>query len=184
MTELALNILDISNNSLRAGATEVIIEICADTKADILSIKITDNGKGMSLEFLKTVTDPFATTRKTRRVGMGLPLIKMEAEMAGGSFDITSEVGKGTSVTTVFGLTHVDRPPLGDVAETIAVLIGAPEETEYVLVYSVDGEEYRFDTKEIKEVLDGVDIRSTEIIVFLTQMIRENINKINGGKIL
>jgi len=184
MTELALNILDISNNSLRAGATEVKIQICVDTKADILVIEITDNGKGMSPEFLKTVTDPFATTRTTRRVGMGLPLIKMEAEMSGGSFEITSELNKGTSVRTAFGLSHIDRPPLGDVAQTIGVLIGSPFDTEYVLVYSVDGEEYRFETAQIKEVLDGVDIRSAEVIVFLTQMIREKLCNLNGGKIL
>ncbi len=184
MTELALNVLDITNNSLRAGATKVGIEICADTKADTLSIKITDNGKGMTPEFLQKVTDPFATTRTSRRVGMGLPLIKMEAIMTGGSFDITSKVGEGTTVTTVFGLSHIDRPPLGDIAETMAVLIGSESETDYVLVFSVDGEEYRFDTVEIKEVLDGVDIRSNEIILYLTQMIRENLSKLIGGKIL
>jgi len=184
MTELSLNVLDISNNSLRAGATRVEIEISADTKANTLKLRIADNGKGMSPEFLATVTDPFATTRTSRRVGMGLPLLKMEAIMTEGSFDIKSEVGKGTEVVAVFGLSHVDRPPLGDMADTMAVLIGSEFDTDYLFIFSVDGEEYRFDTLEIKEILDGVDIRSSEVIIYLTQMIRENLSNLNGGKIL
>lgn len=184
MTELALNILDISNNSVRAGATEVKIEVSVCEKNDILSIAIEDNGCGMSPEFLERVSDPFATTRTSRKVGMGIPLFKMEALMTGGTFDIKSEEGKGTRVEAQFGLSHIDRPPLGDLGETMAVLIGSEPQMEFILTFTSAEGEYIFDTREIKGILEGVDITSSEIINFLKQMIDENISKLNGGRIL
>lgn len=184
MEELALNILDIACNSVRAEATLITIEVCADTKADRLIISVSDNGKGMSEEFLKTVTDPFATTRKTRKVGMGIPLFRMAALDTGGDFSITSKVGVGTVTKAEFVLSHIDRMPLGDLASTIVTLIGQAGSADILLKYSVDGREYLFDTREVKEVLEGVDINSTEIIVYLKDMIDENITSINGGSII
>ena len=184
MEELALNILDIACNSVRADASLIKIDIAADTNKDVLQISVSDNGKGMSEEFLKTVTDPFATTRTTRKVGMGIPLFKMAAESAGGEFSITSSVGVGTTTKASFILSHIDRMPLGDVAGTMVALIGQAGSADIVLSYSVDGNEYVFDTREVKEILDGVDINSTEIIVYLKEMIDENITSINGGLII
>ncbi len=160
MEELALNILDIACNSVRAEASLIKIDIAADTVKDVLLISVSDDGKGMSEEFLRTVTDPFATTRTTRKVGMGIPLFKMAAENSDGSFLITSKVGVGTTTKATFALSHI------------------------VLNYSVDGKEYVFDTRRVKEILDGVDINSTEIIVYLKEMIDENITNINGGLII
>ncbi len=184
MEELALNILDIACNSVRAEASLIKIDIVADTVKDVLLISVSDDGKGMSEEFLRTVTDPFATTRTTRKVGMGIPLFKMAAENSDGSFLITSKVGVGTTTKATFALSHIDRMPLGDVAGTVVALIGQAEKADIVLNYSVDGKEYVFDTRRVKEILDGVDINSTEIIVYLKEMIDENITSINGGLII
>ena len=184
MEELALNILDIACNSARANASLITIEITASSKTDSLEIIVSDNGKGMDEEFLKTVADPFSTTRKTRKVGMGIPLFKMAAESAGGEFSIESAVGVGTRTRATFGLSHIDRMPLGDVASSITALIGQATDSDIVLKYRVNEEEYVFDTREVKDILQGVDINSAEIIVYLKEMIDENIAKINGGLII
>ena len=113
MRELSLNVLDIAQNSLSAGATLVEITVTEETAADRLIIAIGDNGRGMTPEQVRRVSDPFYTTRTTRKVGMGIPLFRMAAEMAGGSLDIDSVPGEGTRVTAAFGLSHIDRMPLG-----------------------------------------------------------------------
>ena len=184
MEELALNILDIACNSVAANATKVRISVSADTSKDLLSISVKDNGRGMDKEFLPTVADPFATTRKTRKVGMGIPLFKAAAQVADGMFSIESEVGKGTETKATFKLSHIDRMPLGDLAATVVTLIGTAGEADIVFSYTVNTQNYVFDTGEIRKVLDGVDINSPEIIVYIKDMIDENITRINGGLIL
>lgn len=184
MDELALNILDIACNSVTAAATLISIDVIVDTQKDRLSVCVCDNGKGMSTEFLKRVTDPFSTTRTTRKVGMGIPLFKMAAEMANGSFEIESNIGQGTKTTATFELSHIDRVPMGDLAGSITTLIGMADSADIVLLYRVDGREFNFDTRQVKEMLEGVDIKSAEIIVYLKEMIAENILNINGGLII
>lgn len=181
MTELALNILDIANNSLAAGAKHVDIAVTADTGHDLMEITLKDDGCGMDAEFLKNVIDPFATTRTTRRVGMGLPLFKMEAELTGGDFRIESKLDEGTEVYASFRLSHIDRPPLGDLAATVAVLVGGSPGVDFSLTYRRDGKEYRFDTAEIKEALGTEDISDRTTVSYLKEMLEENISKINGG---
>lgn len=184
MEELALNILDIACNSVRADASEIKIDVAVDTAKDILEITISDNGKGMDAEFLKTVEDPFSTTRTTRKVGMGIPLFKMAALTADGDFFIESEKGVGTKTFASFRLNHIDRVPLGDVAGSVVTLIGQATESNIEFNYRVDDKSYTFSTKEIRETLDGVDINSPEIIVYLKEMIEENITNINGGLVI
>ena len=123
MRELSLNVLDIAQNSISAGATLIEIEIREDTAGRLLTIRIADDGCGMTPEKLKSVADPFYTTRTTRKVGMGVPLFRMAAEMTGGGFDITSEPGKGTTVTALFHTDHVDFIPLGDICSTVTMLL-------------------------------------------------------------
>ena len=115
MRELSLNVLDIAQNSISAGASEVEITVEEISSASKMTIIIKDNGCGMDEETVRNVMDPFYTTRTTRKVGMGVPLFKMAAESTGGSFDIVSELGVGTTVTAVFGLSNIDRMPLGDI---------------------------------------------------------------------
>lgn len=111
MQELSLNVLDIAQNSVRAGASLIEITVDEQPAADTLTITVRDDGCGMTPEQVRRVTDPFFTTRTTRRVGLGVPFLKMGAEMTGGSLSIESEPGRGTAVTAVFGLTHIDRMP-------------------------------------------------------------------------
>ena len=178
MRELALNILDIAENSVKAGAT--LIRISVKAEGEELRIEISDDGCGMDAEFLKRVTDPFTTTRTTRKVGMGIPLFKMAAEMAGGSFSIRSERGVGTTVTATFLRDHIDRAPLGDLSDTVVTLIGGECKSEFVFEVSVDGKGFVFDTRELKAELDGVPVGEPEVLVFVRDMIKENMIDIGG----
>lgn len=178
MRELALNILDIVENSVKANAT--LIEIDVSAKDNLLTVSVKDNGKGMSEEFLSKVTDPYTTTRTTRKVGLGLPLLKMEAEMCGGRFSISSKLGVGTVVTTDFQIDHIDRPPLGDLGETMSTLLSGEDSVDYVLTYSVNDVGFTLDTRELKAELDGVPISEPEVLLFVKNYIRENISQIGG----
>lgn len=177
MRELSLNILDIVENSVKAEAKIVYIDVIA--KDNVLTISIKDDGKGMSEEFLSRVTDPYTTTRTTRKVGMGLPFLKMEAEMAGGTFDIRSKLGEGTTVTTTFAIDHIDRPPLGDLGETMSILVSNGDEVDYVLHFVFNETDFVFDTRELKEQLDGVPMDEPEVLLFIKNYIRENTS--HGG---
>ncbi len=180
MREIALNILDIAENSVKAKAS--LIEITVTAADNILTVTITDNGKGMSKDFLEKVTDPFTTTRTTRKVGMGIPLFKDAAEMTGGSFEIESEPGRGTRVTARFVIDSIDRAPLGDISDTAVTLLGP--DIDFVWVYTVNGRSFTFDTREIKAELGDIPIDSPEIISFLRNLLKENIDSINGGTVL
>ena len=179
MREIALNILDIAENSVKAKAS--LIEITVTAADNILTVTITDNGKGMSKDFLEKVTDPFTTTRTTRKVGMGIPLFKDAAEMTGGSFEIESEPGRGTRVTARFVIDSIDRAPLGDISDTAVTLLGP--DIDFVWVYTVNGRSFTFDTREIKAELGDIPIDSPEIISFLRNLLKENIDSINGGTV-
>ncbi|MBP5592802.1 MAG: ATP-binding protein [Clostridia bacterium] len=180
LRELSLNILDIVENSVKAGAKNIRIEVSA--KGNDLKIVIADDGCGMDEEFLSRVTDPFTTTRTTRKVGMGLPLLKMEAEMSGGMFDITSAPGKGTMVKSTFKIDNIDRPPLGDISSTIISLIADLNEgQELVFKFEAFGNEFSLDTSQIKRELDPVRIDEPTVLVYLKDMIKENIITENGG---
>lgn len=181
MRELALNILDIAENSVKAGASLVHVMVCAE--GGTLTIEIADDGCGMDAEFLKRVTDPFTTTRTTRKVGLGIPLFKMAAEMAGGTFGIESEKGKGTVVRASFVRDHIDRAPLGDLADTVVTLISGDGAPDFVFDVRVDGKEFVFDTRELKAELDGVPVDEPEVLVFVRDMIKENLNDIGGEEL-
>lgn len=181
MRELSLNILDIVENSVKAKASLVTISIQA--KDNVLSIVIDDDGSGMDKEFLARVTDPYTTTRTTRKVGMGLPLLRMITEMSGGALSITSEKGVGTRVEATFQIDNIDRPPLGDLAETMTTLLSDEFPTEFLLKMSVQGNEFDFDTRELKAELDGVPVSEPEVLLFVKDMIRENIIQIGGANL-
>ncbi len=184
MTELALHILDIAKNSTRANAKNVRIEVVASTTEDVLTISISDDGCGMDEKLLESVTDPFSTTRSTRKVGLGIPLFKQAAEYSGGSFSIESKLGIGTTTTASFTLSDVDRVPLGDLAATISTLIGGSPETDFQLSYSFNGKAYEFDTAAVREIMEGVPLSEPEVLGYIEAMIAENIENINGGIIL
>lgn len=173
MRELSLNILDIAENSFKAKAS--LVEISVIQEENLLTIKIKDNGCGMDKDFLQRVVDPFTTTRTTRKVGMGIPLLKMVAEMSGGGFSVESEKGVGTVVTATFLVDSVDRPPLGDIAETIVSMIGNLDGAELIFYYKAFGSSFTLDTREVKKELEDIPINTPEILIFLREMINENI---------
>ncbi len=183
MKELSLNILDITQNSVKANADLIEIKVTESIKSDIVSITITDNGCGMTEEFLAKVTDPFVTSRTTRKVGLGIPLLRQQALDTGGTFDIKSKVGVGTSVYAQFKLTHLDRAPIGDMPSTMITLISAKPDIRYVYTHITDNGSFVFDTDEIKQMLEGVPITEPEILMWLTDFIKENLQSIEGGKL-
>ena len=182
MPEISLNVLDVAENSTRAGASLVTITVEADTAKDTLTIVIDDDGCGMTPEQVQHVTDPFFTTRKTRRVGLGVPFFKLAAEMSGGSFDIRSEPGKGTTVTAVFGLSHVDRMPLGDMTSTMHSLITMHEDTAFLYRYTYDGDSFELSTAEMREILGDVSFNEPEISQNIREYLNENEAEVTRGR--
>lgn len=177
MKELSLNILDIAENSVKAKASEVTIKI-VETE-DKLEFSISDNGTGMDPDFLKNVTNPFTTTRTTRPVGLGIPLLKMAAEQTGGSIEITSKHFKqfpdshGTVTSATFYKNHIDSVPLGDIVETVVALIQCNPGIDFVFTHENEGKTVSLDTKELREVLGDVPLNSIEVILWIKEFLNE-----------
>lgn len=174
MKELSLNILDIAQNSVAANSTVIEIEIKQNTSTNELFIGIYDDGKGMDEEKLKSVTDPFFTTRTTRKIGLGVPLFKMAAEMTGGKFEIESKLAVGTKVKAYFDTSHLDFMPLGDVCSSVVLLISMNLHIDFVYRFIKDENEFVLDTREIKTLLQGVPLDNPEIMQWLKDYINEN----------
>lgn len=174
MKELSLHILDIVQNSLAAKADRVEIVINEDRIGDLLEIRVKDNGKGMTEEELAKVVDPFYTTRSTRKVGLGIPLFKANAEACNGRFFIKSEIGKGTEVYASFQHSHIDRVPLGDIIGTVISIIAVNPQLRLILDYQLDGHKIIFDTEQIKEVLEDVPINNPSVLDWVKKFLTEN----------
>jgi len=178
MQELSLHILDIVQNSVRAKATEIEMIINEDIANNRLEILIKDNGKGMDKDLVEAIKNPFATTRTTRKIGLGIPLLLEACTRCGGDLNIQSSIGKGTTITAVFEYNHIDRAPMGDVVNTITMLILSSPEIRYILTYCVDGSEFVMDTDEIKKILEGVPINDLTVIKWLETYLQENIDEL------
>ena len=182
MRELSLNIMDIALNSVRAEATRITIR-CSENRAEkILALEVEDNGKGMSEEQIASVTDPFFTTRTTRKVGLGVPLFKMAAEQTGGSFKITSEVGKGTLTAASFKTDSVDMTPLGDINSTVSLLINSNPDMDIVFERSVDDKSFTLDTAQMRELLGDVPLNNPDVTLWINSFLEENEKDLFGGK--
>lgn len=181
MPELSLNILDVAKNSVTAGATLIQIGVTADTAADRLEISITDNGCGMDEQTVRRVTDPFYTTRTTRKVGLGVPFFKMAAEMAGGTFSIVSQPGTGTTVTATFQRSHIDRMPLGDMPQTICCLMCMNEAINFVYTYQFNEKVFTVSSAELKAVLDGVPLSNPQVMQFINEFLQEHMDALENG---
>ena len=174
MKDLSSHMMDIVQNSIRAEASWIQIRICEDPEADLFLIEIQDNGCGMDEATLARVRDPFFTSRTVRKVGLGIPLFQQNAERTGGSLSITSQQGKGTIVEARFMHSHIDRPPLGNMAETISLLIAANPEREFLYTHCSDRGTFSIDTRELKNMLEGIPVNHPEIIMGIQEMIKEN----------
>ena len=184
MPEISLNILDVAQNSVTAGAQLIVLDIEADTEADKLTVSIIDDGKGMTQEQISRVADPFYTTRTTRSVGLGVPFFKMACELTGGRFSIESVVGSGTTISAVFGLSHIDRMPLGDIAGTFTALVGPTPDIDFLLNYRVDGKSFTADTREFRAILGDVPLNEPQVLGFIDGFIRENREECDAGKVI
>jgi len=180
MKELSLNILDIAENSVSANASLIKILVKENTSNDLLLIEISDNGKGMSEDFLKKVTDPFFTTRTTRKVGMGISLLKQVAEQSAGRFFIDSELGKGTVVTAEFKRSHIDRPPLGDIGQTMATLVSCNLGISFSYTHLYNGNEFSFSTEEIIKIIPDVPLNTPDIVLWIQEYVNEGIVEISS----
>ena len=162
MEDLSLHILDIVENSIKAKASRVEIKVVEDMAKDLLTIEIKDDGQGIDEETIKKVLDPFFTTRTTRKVGLGLPLLSQAARESGGNVEIASKVGRGTKVKATFGYSHIDRKPLGNMEMTLTTLIAGNPEVDFIYEHKKDELEYRLDTKEIRTRIKSGAIGSKE----------------------
>lgn len=178
MKDLSLHILDIVHNSVSAKATFIQIEIIESRDENLYQLTITDNGRGISPELLSKVTDPFVTSRKTRKVGMGLSLLKQNAERAGGNLEVMSEVGTGTTVTCLFQHNHLDRPAIGDISGTVVQLLASFPSIHFQYKHQTPGKQYIFDSDEVYSALAGVSVNEPSIRKYLTEMIDENLDRI------
>lgn len=168
-----MNVLDIVQNSISAGASLIGIEVAEDTEKDRLAIVIEDNGRGMTEEQVRAVTDPFYTTRTTRRVGLGVPFFKMAAEMTGGGLRIESQPGKGTRLTAEFVLSSIDCMPLGDMNGTIKTLIQMNPNLDFVFRREKNAEIHTLDTRELREILGDVPLNDPEVMEWITGNLEE-----------
>ncbi|MBE0432162.1 sensor histidine kinase [candidate division WOR-3 bacterium] len=180
MDDLSLHVLDILENSTAAGATEIEVRINEDIDENLFTIEIEDNGKGMDQLNLSQSRDPFFTTKDTRRVGLGLSMLAQACGEAGGNLEIRSEPGRGTVIKASFVYRHIDRKPLGSMAETIAALIaGSAGAVRLVYRHCRGNREFIFDTAEITKTLDGVAINHPEILSFIKEAIESGLESLS-----
>ena len=178
MLELSLHILDIVENSTRAGAQTVHISILEDTTRDILSLEILDDGSGMSGDMLKKALDPFFTTKTVRNVGLGLPMLAQAAERADGKFNIESKEGEGTRIAAEFKLSHIDRQPLGNIASTLVTLIAGNADVDFIYRHRHNDREYILDTRAIKKEIGDEPINHVMVLISIRKHIQEGLKDI------
>ena len=175
MKDISMHIMDILQNSIRAKADLVQLNVTEDHAADTLTLEFIDNGTGMSEETLANVLNPFFTTRTTRKVGLGLSLLKQNAEQTGGYLEIASKLGEGTTVKAVFGLSHWDRQPMGDLPGTLILTVSAHPEIRFIFRYKSETIDFVFDTDEVNEVLEGASLQDPSIIQDLKELVEANL---------
>ncbi|MDW7659397.1 MAG: ATP-binding protein [Bacillota bacterium] len=181
MRELALHLMDIIQNSLSAGARRIDILIAVDPQEDRLTIAVRDDGCGMSAEMLRQARDPYATTRTTRAVGLGLALLNEQCALTGGRLSLQSAPGEGTLVEAVFGLSSIDRLPLGNVSETMTLLILADPAIDYNLTCRSPEGDAVFDLAEIRKQLEDVPVNDPLVLDWITGYLRQQMTLFGGA---
>lgn len=184
MNEISMTIYDLVMNSLVVNSTVVKITIRVSVSLNIFEIIIEDDGDGISKDRLATINDPFSTSRTTRKVGMGISLFEMDCLQAGGRFEIDSRLGTGTRVEGSYKLDHIDRPPLGNIVDTIFLLSIYDEKIDIVYNFVFEENKYTYDTKEIKEVLDGVSLSTFEVMKWIKDNIYNGMNEVKNKEVI
>ncbi len=183
MEELALHLLDLYENSRAAGARCIWVNIDEDTTEDRLTVMVDDDGPGMDEQMRASVADAFVTTRKTRRVGLGLPLLAQACEQSDGYLKVTAAPRGGTRVVAVFQHSHVDRPPLGDMGGTLAIIVATNPHLDLVYHHCYNGQECVFDTRRMREELDDLPINHPQVVKWVRDTYRTSIQDLRGGEI-
>lgn len=181
MEDLSLHVLDIVENSVKAGARLVRIGMTEDKRRDQLVLTIEDDGSGMDSETLTRVTDPFFTTRTTRKVGLGLPFLKAAAVSTGGDMTITSAQGNGTRVEAVFTYGHIDRPPIGRMDETMATLVACHPCVDFLYRHRAGSVEYDLDTRMMRQMLGAVPLDTPAVVDWVRTDVAEGLIDIGAG---
>ena len=176
MKDLSLHILDVVENCITAEASRIEVKIAEDTDENLLTVEMNDNGKGMSEELLNNATDPFYTTRSTRNVGLGIPLLAQSAKESNGEISVKSKIGEGTSIKATFQYDHIDRKPLGDIGQTMIILIMSNPDIDFLFEHKKNDKLYTLDTAEMKMELDGIPINNPEVIKIINNDIRAWLN--------
>lgn len=178
MQDISLHLLDIAENSIRAEASFISITINESIYDDLLSLIIEDNGEGMEPSFVAKATDPFVTTRTTRKIGLGLVLLKQNCLQAGGLLKINSKKGKGTKITATMAYTNINRLVLGDIVSSLCLLIQSFPNIHLVYTHKYNDKQFIFDTNDVKKTLKNVPINNLEVLEGIRQFIDEKINEI------
>jgi hypothetical protein len=178
MLELSQHILDIAENSVRAGADLITISVNEDSTGNLLTIEISDNGCGMKSEDRAKALDPFYTTKDVRHVGLGLPLLTDATRMSGGKLDLRSRPNKGTKVTATFQLNHIDRQPMGNIVATLISLIAGNLGIDFIYNHRHNDRRFCLDTREIRNTIENVPINHPEIIKYIRDVIKEGLREI------
>jgi len=182
MRTLSEHILDLVQNSIKAKATLIEIIVEEDKIKDLWLLKIKDNGCGMNEDILKQAANPFFTSRNTRKVGLGLALIKQNAEASNGSFKLESEAGVGTTLSVGFQLTNVDKPPLGDIWETLYLTLLSFTVGEISYSHKTAKGEFVLNSGELREILGDISFQQKEIREGIIELIKTNLEEIEATK--
>jgi hypothetical protein len=183
LRELSLHLLDIAENSVAANATQVKIVVIEDSKIDLLQMSVEDNGKGMDAEMAARVVDPFVTSRTTRKVGLGIPLLKEAAEACNGFLKVTSQIGQGTTIFVQFQLSHIDRMPLGNLSDTFLQLLIANPLIHWIFECRVNERQFEFDDEPIKVELAGISLTEPPILNYLRETMETGIKALHAEDI-
>ncbi len=175
MRELALHLLDIAHNSVSAHARNITLSVEEDIQADRLRIMVEDDGKGMDAATVQQVSDPFVTSRVTRSVGLGIPLLKAAAEACDGGMTIQSTPGVGTRIEVDFRRSHIDRMPLGNLADTILSLVVGCPEVHWVFRYRVGEFLFEFDDALIKKELEGIPLTEPGVLAYIRNVLEAGV---------
>lgn len=182
MKTISDHVLDIVQNSVRAKATMIEIIVNEELFNNLYKLEINDNGCGMSREVAEQAVNPFFTSRNTRKVGLGLPLLKQNAEAAGGWLTISSEPGKGTKVQAVFLHNHLDRPPLGDIGTVWYLTVLSNPAIRLVYKHQAVNGSFEIDSEEIRAMVEGVSIQQKEVREAILELIKNNLEEIKASK--
>jgi hypothetical protein len=183
MKEISLHLLDIAENSAAAESKNISIHVHGDLFNDRLTTSVIDDGRGMDAKTAQQVQDPFYTTRTTRNVGLGIPLLKLAAEMAEGSFSLQSNLGRGTWVEAEFRHSHIDRMPLGDLSSTFLTLLISHPQIDWTFLYRVTDQnkqsrDFLFESAELKSELGDISLTEPEVLTFLRGMFEDGIEAV------